>query len=363
MSRATQATIDLSALRHNLQRVKQLAPDSKTIAVIKADGYGHGLVRVAKALEDADCFGVASLDEALQLRSKNIRKTVVLLEGVFEASEFSKAGLQNAEVVIHHISQLEMLEEYARTASNAASRISVWLKVDTGMHRLGFPPDIVNIAWQRLQAIPLVKEVYLMTHLANADDTKDMVSKMQVQLFDKATQGLQAPKSIANSGGIIGWPESHGDFVRPGIMLYGVTPFNKGTGLDHDLKPVMTLTSALIAVNFHKKDTPIGYGGTYTCTKDMSVGVVAVGYGDGYPRHAKSGTPVLVNGKKAQLVGRVSMDMICVDLSEQPDAKVGDPVTLWGEGLPIEEVARSADTIGYELLCHVTQRVKFTEKH
>ena len=362
MSRATQATIDLNALRHNLQRVKQLAPNSKIIAVIKADGYGHGLQRVAKALDEADYFGVASLDEALQLRSKNIRKTVMLLEGVFEASEFSKAGLQNAEVVIHHISQLDMLEEYARTASNAASRISVWLKIDTGMHRLGFPPDIVQIAWQRLQAIPLVKEVYLMSHFANADDQSDKTSEQQLQAFDAATQGLQAPKSIANSGGIIGWPDSHYDFVRPGIMLYGVTPFNKGTGLDHDLKPVMTLSSELIAVNFHKKGMPIGYGGTFVCPQDMLVGVVAIGYGDGYPRHAKSGTPVLVNGKRTQLIGRVSMDMICVDLSDQPDAGVGDPVVLWGEGLPIEEVARSAETIGYELLCHVTQRVKFVEK-
>lgn len=362
MSRATQASIDLSALRHNLQRVKQLAPQSKVIAVIKADGYGHGLVRVAKALDEADSFGVASLDEALQLRSKNIRKTVVLLEGVFEASEFSKAGLQNAEVVIHHIAQLDMLEEYARTASNAASRISVWLKVDTGMHRLGFPPDIVQIAWQRLQAIPLVKEVYLMTHLANADDLNDNTTEKQLQAFDAATQGLQAPKSIANSGGIIGWSTSHADYVRAGIMLYGVTPFNTGTGLDHDLKPVMTLSSELIAVNFLKKGSPIGYGGTYVCPDDMNVGVVAIGYGDGYPRHAKSGTPVLVNGQRTQLVGRVSMDMICVDLSGQPDAKVGDPVILWGEGLPVEEVARSADTIGYELLCHVTQRVKFVEK-
>jgi len=363
MSRATQALIDLSALRHNLQRVKQLAPKSKIIAVIKADGYGHGLLRVAKALDAADCFGVASLDEALQLRSKNIRKTVVLLEGVFETSEFSKAGLQNAEVVIHHISQLDMLEEYARTASSAASRISVWLKIDTGMHRLGFPPDIVQIAWQRLQAIPLVKEVYLMTHLANADDTSDKTTEQQLKDFDTATQGFQAPKSIANSGGIIGWPASHADYVRPGIMLYGVTPFNEGTGLDYDLKPVMTLSSELIAVNYFRKGSKIGYGGTFTCPEDMPVGVVAIGYGDGYPRHAKSGTPVLVNGLRTQLIGRVSMDMICVDLREQPDAKVGDPVVLWGDGLPVEEVARGADTIGYELLCHVTQRVKFVEKN
>ena len=363
MSRAAQAAINLKALRHNLGRVKQLAPNSKTIAVIKADGYGHGIVRVAKALDEADKFGVASLDEALELRSKGNRKPIVLLEGVFEASEFSKAGLQNAEVVIHHISQLEMLEEYARTASNAASRISVWLKIDTGMHRLGFPPSIVQTVWQRLQAIALVKDICLMTHLANADNQQDMVTKMQLQLFTNATQGLQAPRSIANSGGVLGWPETHADFVRPGIMLYGVTPFNTGSGLDYDLQPVMTLSSELIAVNYQKKDSAVGYGGTWVCPEDMPVGVVAIGYGDGYPRHAKNGTPVLVNGKRAKLIGRVSMDMICVDLREQPDAKVGDPVVLWGEGLPVEEIARSADTIGYELLCHVTQRVKFVEKN
>ncbi|HEY5602648.1 MAG TPA: alanine racemase [Gammaproteobacteria bacterium] len=363
MSRATQASINLKALRHNLGRVKQFAPTSKTIAVIKADAYGHGIVRAAKALDDADKFGVASLDEALELRSKGIRKPIVLLEGVFEASEFSKAGLQNAEIVMHHISQLEMLEDYARSASNAASRLSVWLKIDTGMHRLGFPPDMVPAAWQRLQAIALVKEVNLMTHLANADDPKDMVTKMQCQLFEKVTRGLPVTKSVANSGGIVGWPETHADFVRPGIMLYGVTPFNSGTGLDYDLQPVMTLSSELIAVNYQKKNSAVGYGGEWVCPEDMLVGVVAIGYGDGYPRRAKSGTPVLVNGKRSRLIGRVSMDMICVDLREQPNAKVRDPVIVWGDGLPIEEVARSADTIGYELLCHVTQRVKFVEKN
>jgi len=362
MSRAAQATINLTALRHNLGRVKQLAPNSKVIAIIKADGYGHGIVRVAKALDAADLLGVASLEEALELRSKSIRKPIVLLEGVFEVAEYSKAGLQNVEVVIHHITQLDMLEEYARTASSAASRISVWIKVDSGMHRLGFAPDAVTGVWQRLQTIPLVKEVYFMTHLANADDQKDMVTKMQLQVFEKAVQGLNAVKSAANSGGIMGWPASHYDFVRPGIMLYGVTPFNSGNGLDYDLQPVMTLSSELIAVNHFKKDAAIGYGGTYICPEDMTVGVVAIGYGDGYPRHAKNGTPVLVNNKRVPLIGRVSMDMICVDLREQPAAKVGDPVVLWGEGLPIEEIARSADTIGYELLCHVTQRVKFVEK-
>lgn len=363
MSRATTATINLKALRHNLERVKQFAPNSQTIAVIKADGYGHGILRVAKVLEAADKFGVASLDEALSLRNKSIRKPIVLLEGVFETSEFSKAGLQNVEVVIHHISQLEMLEEYARGASAAASRINVWLKIDSGMHRLGFPPDIVPIVWQRLQAVSLVKEVYLMTHLANADNPKDIVTKMQVKLFDQVTQGLEGQKSVANSGGIVGWPETHMDFVRPGIMLYGVTPFSTGSGADHQLEPVMTLSSELIAVNYQKKDAAIGYGGEWVCPEDMPVGVVAIGYGDGYPRHAPSGTPVLVNGKRSKLIGRVSMDMICVDLREQPNAQVGDPVVLWGDGLPVEEVARNAGTIAYELLCHVTQRVKFVEKN
>lgn len=363
MSRVAEATINLKALRNNLSKVHEIAPNAKSIAIIKANAYGHGLVRCAKALDAAEKFGVASLEEGLQLRNAGIRKTAVLLEGVYESAEFSKAGLQNLEIVIHHISQLELLENYARTASNAASRLTVWLKVDTGMHRLGFPPDIVDIIWQRLDAIPHVKEVQLMTHLANADDNSDPVTRQQLELFDKTTGHYQALKAAANSAGILGFPDSHYDYVRPGIMLYGVSPMKNSVGSDFQLEPVMTLTSQLIAVNYRKKGDPVGYGGVYVCPEDMPVGVVAIGYGDGYPRHAQSGTPVLVNDTPVGLIGRVSMDMICVDLRKVPDARVGDNVVLWGEGLPVEEVARHADTIAYELLCHVTQRVKFTEKN
>ncbi|NOZ52086.1 MAG: alanine racemase [Gammaproteobacteria bacterium] len=361
MSRAAQATINLSALQHNLQRVQQVAPSSQIIAIIKADAYGHGLVRVAKALNAADKFGVAGLEEALQLRNAGIRKPVVLLEGVLAVSELSKAGLQNLEVVVHHISQLETLEEYARTASNAASRLNVWLKVDTGMHRLGFPPSIVQTVWQRLQAIPLVKDVCIMSHLANADDTKDTTTDKQLALFNTASNNIDAKKSMANSAGILNWPMTHMDFVRPGLMLYGVTPFNQDVAADYQLRAVMTLSSQLIAINYFKKGDAVGYGGDWVCPEDMSVGVVALGYGDGYPRHAKSGTPVIVNGQRTDLIGRVSMDMICVDLRGFQNANVGDPVVLWGDGLPVEEVARYASTVAYELLCHVTQRVKFVE--
>jgi len=361
MSRAPQATINLTALQHNLQRVRQAAPDSQVIAIIKADAYGHGIVRVAKALDAADKFGVAGLEEALLLRNAGIRKPVVLLEGVFAVSDLSKAGLQNLEVVIHHISQLEMLEEYARTASNAASRLNVWLKVDTGMHRLGFPPSIVQTVWQRLEAIPLVKEICVMSHLANADDTDDITTDQQLAVFSATAGSLVAEKSMANSAGILNWPATHMDFVRPGLMLYGVSPFSQCVAADHQLIPVMTLSSRLIAVNYFKQGDAVGYGGDWICPEDMSVGVVALGYGDGYPRHAKSGTPILVNGQRTTLIGRVSMDMICVDLRALPGANVGDPVVLWGEGLPVEEVAHHASTIAYELLCHVTQRVKFVE--
>jgi len=361
MSRAPQATINLTALQHNLQRVQQIAPGAQVIAIIKADAYGHGIVRAAKSLDAADKFGVAGLEEALQLRNAGIRKPVVLLEGVFAVSDLSKAGLQNLEVVIHHISQLEMLEEYARTASNAASRLNVWLKVDTGMHRLGFPPSIVQTVWQRLEAISLVKDICIMSHLANADVIGDTTTDKQLALFDTVAGGIDAKKSMANSAGILNWPTTHMDFVRPGLMLYGVSPFNQNVAADHQLKPVMTLSSRLIAVNYFKQGDAIGYGGDWICPEDMSVGVVALGYGDGYPRHAKSGTPVLVNGQRTCLIGRVSMDMICVDLRSLPGANVGDPVILWGDGLPVEEVAQHASTIAYELLCHVTQRVKFVE--
>jgi alanine racemase len=359
MSRAAQAIINLSALTHNLRQAKAAAPASKTLAVIKANGYGHGIVRVARALnDDADSFAVASVEEALELREAGINKPIVLLEGFFQADELPEILQHNLDIVVHHQTQLDIL----RKQKPVESKLHVWLKIDTGMHRLGFSPQEAKTVWNELNASALVDSITLMTHLANADDRQDGYTDIQLQRFTQCTVDLPGQRSIANSAGILGWPTTHADINRPGILLYGSNPFTQGTGADVGLKPVMTLQTELIAVHHFKKGEPIGYGGVWQCPEDMPVGVAAIGYGDGYPRHAGSGTPVLVNGNRAQLAGRVSMDMIGIDLRNIPDAHVGDPVILWGEGLPIDEIARCASTISYELMCGVTQRVKFVEK-
>lgn len=359
MTRAAQAQINLHALQHNLRRVRAAAPQSRVMAMVKANAYGHGMVRVARALVDAgaDALGVASIDEAMMLRDAGITAPITLLEGFFEPAELVLIQQHGLDVVIHHPVQLAVLE-----ATPLAVPITVWLKVDSGMHRLGFAPEQVSGIWQRLNTCRSVRgSVRLMTHLASADDPASPQTLQQLVCFDEATTGIVAERSIANSAAILGWPQAHGQWVRPGIMLYGASPFINDTAIAHDLKPVMTLTSELIAINHYKKGDAIGYAASWVCPHDMPVGVVAMGYGDGYPRHAVSGTPVLVNGKRVPLIGRVSMDMLSVDLSSQPQARIGDAVTLWGEGLPVEQVARCASTIPYQLLCGVTQRVRFVE--
>ena len=352
--RATQVLFDLSALQHNLARVREAAPNTRVMAAIKANGYGHGLVRVAHALVDADAFCVACIDEAIALREAGISHPIVLLEGFFERNELELIQRYRLEAMIHHLSQIEVLESVPLSAP-----VTVWLKVDTGMHRLGFPPEQVTTMWRRLAACPAVERVRgCMTHLANADDLNDTTTLRQLNRFEAAVAGLPGERAIANSAGVLGWPRSHGDWVRPGIMLYGVSPFIGGRAEAEGLRPVMTLRSEIIAVNHYPAGEAIGYGGSWICPEAMPVGVVAIGYGDGYPRHANHGTPVLVNGQRVPMIGRVSMDMITVDLRRQPQTRVGDPVVLWGEGLPVEEVAEHAGTIAYELLCGVTPRVE-----
>jgi len=359
MTRATRAVIDLAALQHNLQVSRHAAPNSKQMAIIKAHAYGHGMVCIAQALDDADAFGVALVEEAITLREAGISKPILLLEGIASEQDMTLIRGYNLDCVVHHESQLRLLE------AASGDPITVWLKIDTGMHRLGFKPQQASEIYQRLQKCAVVKQpIYLMTHLANADDRDDPLTEQQIKCFYEAIQFADAeasniPCSIANSAGVLGWPASHADWVRPGIMLYGVSPFVVGKAQEQELKPVMTLQSELIAVNHFKQGDKVGYGGSWTCPEDMSVGVVAIGYGDGYPRHARSGTPVLVKGKRTQLIGRVSMDMITVDLRQHADVIVGDPVTLWGKGLAIEEVADYASTIAYELLCSVNSRVQF----
>ncbi len=355
MSRAVRAVMDLAALRHNLRQVRRAAPAQRIIAVIKADAYGHGLLPVARALAEADVFGVACIEEALRLREAGIDTPILLLEGFFHADELPLIRRHQLQIVVHGEHQLAMLE----SLSTQTPSIPAWLKVDTGMHRLGFSAAALPAAWRRLRACPsIAPEPGLMTHLANADDCNDDATRRQLARFTAVRPSSSTAVSIANSAGILAWPDSHGDAVRPGIMLYGVSPMLGERGRQRGLRPVMSLHSELISVRRCKKGDAVGYGGSWVCPEDMPVGVAAMGYGDGYPRHAPSGTPLLVNGRRAALIGRVSMDMICIDLRGLPEAAVGDPVTLWGADLPAEEIAGHASTIAYELFCGLTSRVK-----
>jgi alanine racemase len=352
MTRPTRARIDLRNLQHNFSRVQDSAPGSRVIAVIKANAYGHGLVRVAQALDAADAFGVVGLEEAITLREAGCDRRIVLLEGLFSADDITLINAYRLDVVIHHHNQLEMLEQGTLTRP-----LDTWLKIDTGMHRLGFAPADVGAAVERLGALPQVASLRLMTHFASADEPDSGTTTEQISCFAEAVRGIGAEHSLANSAAILAWPDAHADWVRPGIMLYGGSPFAARDAQSLGLQPVMTLRTELIAVNARHKGDAIGYGGGWRCPADMNVGVAAIGYGDGYPRHAPNGMPVLVNGRRAALVGRVSMDMICIDLGTQPDAGVGDEVILWGEGLPIDEVAGLAGTLSYELLCGISARV------
>jgi alanine racemase len=359
MTRPAQVVIDLAALRHNYTRVQQLAAGRKVMAVVKADAYGHGLVRVANTLSTADAFGVACLEEAEQLRAANISQQIVLLEGPYSSAELKTIEALGLDVVVHHESQVEMLEQSALTKS-----LRVWLKIDSGMHRLGFDAKQLSSIWQRLQACSSVSEdIILMTHLAVANEAVNPMTQAQLEDFASACADYRAERSIANSAAIVGSPDSHADWVRPGLMLYGVSPMQDSIASDIELRPVMSLVSQLISVKKLKKGESVGYGASWRCPSDTTIGIVAAGYGDGFPRHAQSGTPTMVNGKRASIIGNASMDMLTVDLSAQPQAEVGDPVELWGPNLAIEEVAMYADTIPYELLCGVHKRLAFVEKN
>jgi len=354
MTRPARARIDLQALRHNFSRVRQAAPASHVMAIIKANAYGHGTVEIARALPDARAFGVACTEEAIALREAGFDRRIVLLEGLFTADDIGLINAYRLDVVVHHDSQLDLLEQ-----GRLIRPVDVWLKVDTGMNRLGFEPDRVAAARARLAGIAGVGEVRLMTHFACADDLASDYTRKQLRLFTDLAAQLPGECTLANSAAILGWPDTHADWVRPGVMLYGGSPLLGRSAAELDLRPVMTLTTRLIAVNPRRRGEPVGYSGDWVCPADTNIGVAAIGYGDGYPRHAPSGMPVLVNGKRVPLAGRVSMDMICLDLSSQPGAQVGDEVVLWGEGLPIDEVAAGAGTISYELFCGVGRRVQF----
>jgi len=355
MTRATRAVIDLGALQHNFDVARRTAPHSRQMAIIKANAYGHGLLHVARALHECDAFGVATLDEAVSLREGGVPQPIILLEGFSSAEELHLIRAYNLQSVIHEPGQIKLLERHS------GKPVTVWLKLDTGMHRLGFEPGQCTGILHRLMACENIEpSIRLMTHLACADDRKSERTTKQLALFDTVTASCtEFQQSVANSAGILGWPGARRDWVRPGIMLYGASPFENGLAEEHGLRPVMTLSSQLISVKELKRGESVGYGASWTAPASMKIGVAAIGYGDGYPRHARSGAPVMVGQREAKLVGRVSMDMITLDLSNCPEAKIGDSVTLWGQGLPVETVASHADTISYELLCGVTRRVRY----
>jgi alanine racemase len=349
------AIVDTSALRHNLETARRAAPDSRVMAVVKANAYGHGLVPAAKALSATDGFAVARMDEGLALRAAGLTNRILLLEGVFSPGQLAAAAQQHFDLMVHSFEQLELLEQRQGRES-----IGAWIKLDSGMNRLGFRSEQFAEAYARLRQCPGVEaDPTLVTHLANSDDRRDTKTVQQLQAFETATAGLTGLRSIANSAAILAWPAARADWVRPGLMLYGVSPFPSGIGPGLGLKPVMTLKSEVIAVKPVKAGETVGYGCAWRAERDTLMAVVAGGYGDGYPRSTASGAPVQINGHRAPLIGRVSMDMITVDVTDLPARVVpGDPAVLWGEGVPVEEVARHAGTIPYELICGVSQRVQ-----
>ena len=350
MARPLFAQINLAALRSNVRRVRELAPGAQVLAVVKANAYGHGLARVLPALDAADGLALVELDAALALREQHYTRRILLLEGFFAESELPEFAQKRLATVVHDAEQVRMLE-----TAILARPLEVFIKVNTGMNRLGFAPADVAGVCKRLASAPSVAALRLMMHFARSDEDDGLIDA--IKIFDAACKGLPYPRSLANSAGIVRYAQVGGEFVRPGIMLYGASPFPYDTADMLGLQPVMTLRSSLIAVQELKANDSVGYGATYTASRPHRIGIIACGYADGYPRHAPNGTPVLVCGKKVRLAGRPSMDMLTVDLTEVPEARVGSPVVIWGEGLPVDDVASAAATVGYELLCAVAPRV------
>lgn len=354
--RATRAIIDISALHHNQQIIKALAPKAEVMAVLKADAYGHGLLEVAKHMTDVACIGVACMQEAVILREGGVTTDIVLLEGFFDADELPAIIDYGFTIVVHHQAQIEALQNYQTDKS-----IPAWIKLDTGMHRLGFAPSEFAEAVAALEALPIIDSLGVMNHFACADDINSSKTSNQLKQMQQVLASLEHqnyPISCANSAAVLAWPESHYDLIRPGILLYGISPLSNHVGADHGLKPVMQLESEVIAIRTIEPGETVGYGANWQAEQATRIATVGIGYGDGYPRGIKPNTPVVINGKRYPIVGNVSMDMLTIDIGDQP-IKVGDPVVLWGDELPVEEIARSVGTIAYELLCGITQRVPY----
>jgi alanine racemase len=348
--RPISAIINLEALRHNLRVVEATAPHSRIMAVVKANGYGHGLLNVAKGLKAADGFAVLNIEEAIRLREAGYGQILLLLEGAFSADELGLASRHNITLVVHNTRQLEMLEE---TSLNRP--VSVFAKLNTGMNRLGFSPAEYKHAVVRLQACANVGDIALMTHFATADESLGIETPYRI--FSETSADMTYPVSLANSAAILRYPHTHADWVRPGIMLYGASPIAGTPASTFQLRPAMSLRSEVIAVQTLKQGDSVGYGCKFTAVRESRIAVVACGYADGYPRHAPNGTPIQVAGKATHTVGRVSMDMLFADVTDIPQADLGSPVELWGEHVPVDSVAEAAGTVGYELLCALAPRV------
>ncbi len=348
MSRPAKATINLSALRHNLQFVRTLA-DNKVIGVIKADAYGHGAIPIAQVLqeEQVDYLAVACIEEAIVLREAGIQSPLLLLEGFYGADELPLMEHYRLSAVIQQKEQIAILQQWK------GKPFDIWLKLDSGMHRIGFLPHEFRAAYSDLRNCSKVGRIVLMTHFSCADEPENNTTLRQIETFNKTTTGLTEETCLCNSAGILNWPQGYGDWVRPGLALYGSSPFNAPHKYDYQLQPVMELTSRIFAIRKLDASVPVSYGATYITDRPTTVGVVAMGYADGYPRHTPSGGPVLVNGKRTRVLGRISMDMMTIDLNHIPNAKIGDTVTLWGNGLSATEVAHHAGTISYELFCNL----------
>lgn len=355
MARTAIATLSTENLLHNLEVIKRKAA-VPVMAMIKANGYGHGLRSVAMRLDGkVESFGVASVDEALALRKVNIKSPITLMSGAFEKDDILVSACQNFHLIFHDFKQIEWLNSI-----NLPNPIKIWLKVDTGMGRLGFNLDNAKKAYFMLKDNPqVIQPIGIISHLACSEEKNHPLNEIQINNFREFIKDIPGPKSLLNSGGIFNFPDETYNLVRPGITLYGISPFKDISAKELGLKPVMTLQTQLVKVDIHKAGSYVGYGGRFVCPEDMPVGVIAMGYGDGYTRTAKDGTPVLVNNTRCSIVGRVSMDMAMIDLRNCKNAQVGDPVILWGDKLPIEEVALHTDNIAYDLICGVQQRVKF----
>lgn len=351
------AVLDLAALRHNFLQVRSYAPQAKIMAVVKANAYGHGLLRVAETLADADGFAVARVEEGMLLREAGLAVRITVMEGFLDRDELELCARLRLEPVVHCARQIDLL------GSDEGEPVAVWLKVDSGMHRMGVAPEDFHTGWAALQRSPRVKPpVGVMTHLACADELTHPLNLQQINVFRRLTSGCPAEKSIANSAAIVAWPQAHAEWVRPGLMLYGVSPLPDKTAAELGLRPVMHLYARLLNIKQIPIGATVGYGATFNCQRQTQLGIAAIGYGDGYPRQLPSGAPVLIRGRPVPLVGRVSMDLVTIDLTDCPEAQIGDTVTLWGEGLPIEQIALHSGTVPYTLLCGVTTRVRQVER-